>query len=391
MVRSCRSGSGVNCRLRLPARNWLSAGIPLVMVTATCVSQLGCGSKESVRHYKVPKPDVLFATNHVDAQEQPLASTASDQPADRMLGAIVPRESQTWCFKLTGPLNLVAQQEPAFRQFVESLQFAGPDAPPQWTLPASWQEEERSNQEAARLSVEVDGRKLEVSIILLPASTSPSNILDNVNRWRRQMRVKPLDIAQLEKETTTLKLADGTAVFVNLVGNYESGELANGAMANARPQRTTETPQTGLRYEKPDSWLDEPPVSFSVLAFGVRDGSATAQITVSPLKGDAGGVLANLNRWFTQAGLPPLEEKDFATKTEEMVVQGIRGTYAEAVGEDTQAAGDAIVGWIGFQAGQTWFVKMKGDRQLVLGQRETFRNFLQTLQFSANDGAGNGN
>ncbi len=314
-----------------------------------------------------------------------------------MLGAIVPRETQSWYFKMTGPMNLVAQQESAFRQLIESLRFAGPDASPTWTLPDSWQENEGTGQRTATLSVEVEGRKLEVSIIQLGTGPSPNSILDNINRWRRQMRLPPLEMDQLENETTALKLADGTAVFVNLVGNFESGGMSSGGTTNARgmagtaPQLRSERPQTGLQYEKPEGWLDEPPVSFSVLAFGVRDGNATAQVTVSPLDGDAGGLLANVNRWYRQAGLPSIEEQELATKTEEIVVQGIRGTYAEAVGEDTQAAGEAIVGWIGIQSGRTWFVKIKGDRQLVRDQREAFRNFLKTLKFSANDGAGNGN
>ena len=44
-----------------------------------------------------------------------------DKPA-RMLGAIVPYGGSTWFFKLTGPVDLVAKEKPAFLNFVQSLQ-----------------------------------------------------------------------------------------------------------------------------------------------------------------------------------------------------------------------------------------------------------------------------
>ncbi len=45
---------------------------------------------------------------------------AAGSPA-RLLGAIVPYEGATWFFKLTGPVELVAQEKPAFEAFVHTL------------------------------------------------------------------------------------------------------------------------------------------------------------------------------------------------------------------------------------------------------------------------------
>ena len=302
-------------------------------------------------------------------------------------------EAQTWYFKMTGPKDLVAKQEDAFRQLVESLRFAGPGTPPEWTLPPSWKQDAGTGQRLATLSVEQDGRKLEVSIIQLPTIPSSDSILENVNRWRRQMQLPPVAADQIGDITSTLKLADGTAVLVNLVGRFHSSGMSSspmGSMASQLPAKSSPPSKPTLQYEKPAGWKVEPPVAFSVLAFSVHDGQATAQITVSPLQGNAGGLLANVNRWYRQVGLPPLAETDLASKTEDMVIQGIHGIYAEVVGDDTQA-GDVIIGWIGMRDGQTWFAKMKGDRKLVLNQRGAFRNFLKSLKFSAHDGAGNGN
>ena len=45
---------------------------------------------------------------------------SADKPV-RMLGAIVPFNGATWFFKLTGPVDLVAKEKPAFLAFVQSL------------------------------------------------------------------------------------------------------------------------------------------------------------------------------------------------------------------------------------------------------------------------------
>ena len=136
-----------------------------------------------------------------------------------------------------------------------------------------------------------------------------------------------------------------------------------------------------MQYDKPDALVGGFTGTFSVVTFRASEGDASVRITVSPLKGDGGGLLANVNRWLGQAGLPPVEQQDLANRTEQIDVDGISGTYVEAIGDDSQAQGQAIVGWIGFQSGQSWFVKMQGDPKLVRDQREAFRNFLKTLKF----------
>jgi hypothetical protein len=189
---------------------------------------VGCDSQEAVRHYRVPKPQVVYAQNHV----KPAVESSEQDPAipsDRMLGAIVPRPAKTWYFKMTGPMDLVAEQEAAFRQLVESLTFASPDAPPTWELPPDWQEQTGSGPRLATLTVAVQGQSLEVTVIELPNNNSPTSVLDNVNRWRRQMQLPPIDESQLATATSELAFEEGTAVYVNLVGSF-SNSMPRSAM-----------------------------------------------------------------------------------------------------------------------------------------------------------------
>jgi hypothetical protein len=177
----------------------------------------GCDSQLEIRHYEVPKPEVVYAENHVvdPAEEQ---DEADRSPTDRMLGAIIPQGKRTWYVKMTGPMERVADQEPAFRQLVESFTFADADSPPKWELPPSWSQRPGSRDRFATLVVGDSSQPLEVSVSELPMPDSPQFVLANVNRWRRQMQLPPIAPSQLETETQTLSLSDREAVFVNLVG-----------------------------------------------------------------------------------------------------------------------------------------------------------------------------
>ncbi len=46
-----------------------------------------------------------------------------------------------------------------------------------------------------------------------------------------------------------------------------------------------------------------------VASFEVSENGKTADVSVIPLGGMAGGDLANVNRWRGQVGLPPLAER----------------------------------------------------------------------------------
>jgi hypothetical protein len=207
------------------------AVFPTLLAAMTAALVAGCGAKESIDHYRVPKPELVYAANHVSTaarSDRPLAAAAA--PTDRMLGAIVPHASQTWYFKMTGPTDAVARQRDAFRQLIESVRFAGDAEPPHWQLPPSWTEQPGTGPRLATLLVDVDGQMLEVSVMQLATSTSSSSLLDNINRWRKQMQLAPITAEQLPQETTALELPSGQATLVELLGNFQSGGMGNGAL-----------------------------------------------------------------------------------------------------------------------------------------------------------------
>ena len=68
---------------------------------------------------------VPASVEHLEANGLPLdvvdfVGTANGAPT-RILGAIVPKDGETWFFKLTGPDALVAAQKPAFLDFLRTV------------------------------------------------------------------------------------------------------------------------------------------------------------------------------------------------------------------------------------------------------------------------------
>jgi hypothetical protein len=97
--------------------------------------------------------------------------------------------------------------------------------PFRFTKPDDWEEQPPDMpQGVPRWAVFVvrDGEQAaEVSVVPLPEQGAAA--LANVNRWRRQLGLEPIDEAQLPKELRQLDVADGKAPYVDLTGRDLTG------------------------------------------------------------------------------------------------------------------------------------------------------------------------
>lgn len=363
----------------------------LVGLLTLVVLHCGCGSNEEIRSYTVPKREILYAANHVqpDSQSRP-SEVDPAEPTDRLLGGIVSNGQQTWYFKLAGPLAAVGKQEAAFRQWIGSMRFADDQSAPQWELPPSWVQSSDAGQPLPAVSVEVDGIRLPLSVIQLATGSAPEAILDHVNRWRQQMRLATISLDELATQTTAVPVAGGTAILVNLMGRYVQDPSSHSLRREPADRSSADNADAWVRYTAPPDWNEEPPPPFSQLAFGVGSGPRKVTITVSLLRGEGGGVLANFNRWRQQVGLPPITDQQLAESVESITVDGVAGQYLEAAADGENPASEAIYGWIGLQQDRSWFVRLRGNAQLAAEQRTAFRDFLKSIQFTETDGSENG-
>ena len=177
--------------------------------------------------------------------EQPISPDGS---TSRILGGIFPANGETWFFKMIGPNQLVESQRDAFKQFLESVHLAesetasapapisantggndtnAPTPPPieaaqggplQYTLPESWQEKPPSPMRLASFKATApNGKETDVSIVALPGIAGGD--LANVNRWRGQLQLGPIDEDTLAKSAERVTVNGHDYLVVNLVSD----------------------------------------------------------------------------------------------------------------------------------------------------------------------------
>ena len=149
-----------------PIRSGPSApGHLLLAGSLLLLGALGCQG-DSVSHYRVPK-------EAAPAPSPAMAQVPGTMPPQAGQGAPTP-------------------------------QFAG--TPLKWTLPTGWSETAGEGMRFATFKTPLQGR-VEATVVVLPGPAGGE--LANVNRWRGQISLPPLDEAALAKARATLKTRAG--------------------------------------------------------------------------------------------------------------------------------------------------------------------------------------
>jgi len=133
----------------------------------------------------------------------------------------------------------------------------------------------------------------------------------------------------------------------------------------------------------PADWQPGPSTQFSLAKFEVKgDGSAKADITVSALSGDGGGLLPNANRWRGSLGLGTVTQSQLDKLAGRISISSVQGSLVDFTGSDL-ASGDAarlIVVTVP-TGGQTWFYKITGDAAVVKQQKDAFLKFVASAKY----------
>ncbi len=163
----------------------------------------------------------------------------------RILGAWLKQTDRTWFFKMNGDADTVGAQREIFLTFLRSVEFSAPTATPAtapaitepvatvpmpptpppdmmsapvppppasengltWTAPADWAPKPLGSMRKGSFAVRTtDGAEADLSITMLSAASNP--LLENINRWRRQIGLGPISAADLPTQTTTIESGD---------------------------------------------------------------------------------------------------------------------------------------------------------------------------------------
>jgi hypothetical protein len=160
----------------------------------------------------------------------------------RILVAMTSRGPTSWFFKMTGEDAFVREQKPAFVQFLKSVSFPAAGAEqaqfadvhrslstnpklnpgeaannsdkPSWVVPAGWQEMPGGQFLVAKFLVPGSGdAKAELNV-----GTAMGGVTMNVNRWRGQLGLAPLDEDGINKSATMIDVEGGKAMVVDFSG-----------------------------------------------------------------------------------------------------------------------------------------------------------------------------
>jgi len=303
-----------------------------------------------------------------------------------------------------------------------------------WTTPSTWKQLPATSIRIGNFSIPgQDGAKAEAAIFSFPGSVGTE--LDNVNRWRNELKLPPIDEPQITSSPVTVDGSqgrlyqfvggkegilvasvprEGASWFFKIKGDKDvvtdaepvfrdflktvrfsagGGQAAHAASIFASSGDNPHGDLNGVRlppdsasaepkWTIPSEWKETSPGPMIFRSFSASNDGKNAEITVSDFPGDVGGTFANVNRWRRQMSLAPVEEDKLATVTAPINTTAGPATLVDFTGTDAKTSQSArLVAIIVPHNGSTWFYKLLGDGDLVNAQKNNFVKFVQTVQY----------
>ena len=229
-------------RRRNVVQHCLLAAVATAMTALIC----GCGKREEIQSYtfRVAKsaprggslalpeghPPIGDAPQNSDKDSDNAAAkrdgsgnkSAPAEAAEKtMLAALIPHAGQAWAFKVTGETAILEKFADQFDAFIQTVKFS--DDKPDWKLPDGWKVGPPRQFGFATLQVADPAVEIAVSAV----NQSPDFLAQNVNRWRGQLGLAPLEGEAFAQSVRTLKLeGDLSATVVKLTGKLQSGGMS---------------------------------------------------------------------------------------------------------------------------------------------------------------------
>ena len=284
-----------------------------------------------------------------------------------------------------------------------------------------------------------DGKQADVSVIPLPGGAGGD--FSNVNRWRGQVGLAPVDEAELVKLAQPVEVAsqpaalyeqagdairilaviqhrDGTAWFFKMTGDSQlvaqskrafvdflksvqfvdgaalpapapvvSGELPVGHPDPAGPRPAIASAALSNagqpNWTVPAGWQEVPGGQFLIAKFLITGtDNAQAAVNVSSSAGNGGGLAANVNRWRKQLGLGELAGDELAKSVQSIATAAGPATLVEMSGTDARTSQPAaLVGVMVLRPDQAWFFKLMGSAAVVQAQKEPLIEFVRGVKY----------
>jgi hypothetical protein len=174
----------------------------------------------------------------------------------------------------------------------------------------------------------------------------------------------------------------------------QSADAPNPALPPGHPDipampesSATAMPGTGASqpsWKTPEGWTEQAPGQMRVGSFKITGANGKqADVSIIPLGGIAGGVVANVNRWRGQLGLEPASADDIKQLAQSAEVAGQPAESYELAGKNPgSGAPSGILAAIAQRGDTIWFFKMTGDLEVIAAQKPAFAEFLKSVRFA---------
>lgn len=162
----------------------------------------------------------------------------------RLVVAVFEKGGTAWFFKMMGEESVTRGAKPGFLEFLKSIAFAttagevklaesqrpvstnlktapGRPAAPEWKVPGNWRPQPASAMRLASFLVEGRTGQAEVSVTVFAGDGGGT--LANVNRWRGQIALPPVNPSDLPALAAPLDPALPGALSVDLTGEAKEG------------------------------------------------------------------------------------------------------------------------------------------------------------------------
>jgi hypothetical protein len=353
------------------------------LLAGSLLSWFGCGRQPEIRTYDVPRNPDAAASDPGRVEGTPT----------RMIAAIVPRESEAWFVKITGPEEAVATVADEVRQFIGAIELTADDPNRiEWTRPEAWKDGgERMMREATFLLPGGD-LPLEVAISKLGYDGDQDPyLLANLNRWRGQIGLPPGDSLNAMENLTKIDLDGGVAWVFDAVGATAGGGMQPPMMggsppfAGATPPVASRPPsqpaKPHLEFDTPPDWQEAGRGSMGSRSyrFGEGDEQVTVKLSDFPPVGSMADPLSNINRWRGQLGQPPLDAESIKQHTEAVEISDTDGVLTTIERPDQS---EAMLPVMVVKHDHVWFFQLLGSPQGVAAHREEFLDWLGTVEIN---------
>jgi len=309
-----------------------------------------------------------------------------------------------------------------------------------WVTPSGWQVQAASGlRSGSFLAPGQGGTTADVSIVTFAGAGG--DVLANINRWRGQLQLTPIDTTTLPTQIRAFDAPAGHFFVADIRGKPDQGkeavrilgawfqqsgrvwffkmmgpagvvesqqeaflgllrsvalpptvDHAAGDVTDSErpPKNTNDLPLTApvaasgpegtlLRWQAPADWKPKPAGAMRKGSYAVVEGDQSADLSVTSFPGDVGGLAANVNRWRGQLDLPPVGEAALGALTESVEANGLDFTMVDFSGPPGPGQQRILAALASWQ-GATWCVKLMGPSGMVAKQRTVFINFLKTVR-----------